>query len=31
MQARMLHADHDLLGGLVDTVGQFGVMKTELR
>lgn len=31
MQARMLHPNHDLLGGLVDTVGQFGVMKAELR
>jgi hypothetical protein len=31
MQARALPMDHDLVGGLVDTLGQFGVMKTALR
>jgi hypothetical protein len=31
MQARTLHPDHDLVGGLVDTIGQFGVMKSALR
>jgi hypothetical protein len=31
MQARVLPTDHDLVGGLVDTLGQFGVMKTALR
>jgi hypothetical protein len=31
MQARTLHPDHDLVGGLVDTIGQFGIMKTALR
>ena len=31
MQARTFHPDHDLVGGLVDTVSQFGVMKTILR
>jgi hypothetical protein len=31
MQARTLHTDHDLLGRLVNTVSQFGVMKEVLR
>jgi hypothetical protein len=31
MQARALHTDHDLVGGLVDTIGQFGIMKSALR
>jgi hypothetical protein len=31
MQARTLHTDHDLVGGLVNTVGQFGVMRSTLR
>jgi hypothetical protein len=30
-QARNLRADHDLVGGLVDTIGQFGMMKVALR
>ena len=31
MQARTLHPEHDLVGGLVDTVNQFGTMKAVLR
>jgi hypothetical protein len=31
MQARTLPTDHDLVGGLVDTVSQFGTMKEVLR
>ena len=31
MQARTLPTDHDLVGGLVNTVGQFGTMKEVLR
>jgi hypothetical protein len=31
MQARISRADHDLVGGLVDTIGHFGIMKAALR
>ena len=31
MQARVVSSDHDLVGGLVDTLSQFGVMKMALR
>jgi hypothetical protein len=31
MQARTVPMDHDLVGGLVDTVSQFGVMKVALQ
>ncbi len=30
-QARAVAPDHDLVGGLIDTLSQFGVMKAELR
>jgi hypothetical protein len=31
MQARTLHPNHDLVGGLIDTVSQFGTIKAVLR
>ncbi|MGA8937704.1 MAG: hypothetical protein WB439_00940 [Acidobacteriaceae bacterium] len=31
MQARVVSSNHDLVGGLVDTLSQFGIMKTALR
>jgi hypothetical protein len=30
-QARTVRADHDLVGGLVDTIGRFGMMKAGLQ
>jgi hypothetical protein len=31
MQTRTVRPDHDLVGGLVDTIGKFGMMKVALR
>jgi hypothetical protein len=31
LQTRTIRADHDLMGGLVDSIGQFGMMKVALR